>query len=243
MPVTAYLAVGSKAAAFALILRLFSQAFMPAFDDWQIILVILAALTMTVGNLVALAQQNIKRMLAYSSIGQVGYLLMGVAALSPLASNGIILHLAGYGVTTLAAFMCVIIFYNSTSKEEIADFAGLSGRSPFVAMALTVSLFSLAGLPFFAGFTTKFYLFIAAADGGLLWLVGLALINSLISLYYYMMVMKQMYMVPPDDDKPLKVSVFNGGILGILISCVILIGIYPGPLMDAIEFATRAILP
>jgi len=242
-PVTAYLAVGSKAAAFVLILRLFSQAFMPAFDDWQIILVVLAALTMTVGNLVALAQQNIKRMLAYSSIGQVGYLLMGVAALSPLASNGVILHLAGYGVTTLAAFMCVIIFYNATSKEEISDFAGLADRSPFVAMAMSVALLSLAGLPFFAGFTTKFYLFTAAADGGLLWLVGLAMTNSLISLYYYMMVMKQMYMVPAGDNTSLSVSMLSRGVLGMLLAGIIIIGIYPGPLMDAIEMATRAILP
>ena len=195
-PITAYLAVGSKAAAFALILRLFSQAFLPAIDDWQIILVVLAALTMTVGNLVALAQDNIKRMLAYSSIGHVGYLLLGVAALSPLASDGVIFHLAGYGVTNLAAFLCVIIFYNATNREDIAGFAGLADRAPYLAMALTVALFSLAGLPFFAGFTTKFYLFTAAAEGGLLWLVGLAIVNSLISLYYYLMVIKQMYMVP-----------------------------------------------
>ena len=128
-PVTAYLAVGSKAAAFALILRLFSQAFMPAIDDWQIILVILAALTMTVGNLVALVQSNIKRMLAYSSIGHVGFLLLGVAALSPLASDGVMLHLAGYGVTNMAAFLCVIIFYNATGKEDIPDFAGLAAKT------------------------------------------------------------------------------------------------------------------
>ena len=165
-PITAYLAVGSKAAAFALILRLFSQAFLPAIDDWQIILVVLAALTMTVGNLVALAQDNIKRMLAYSSVGHVGYLLLGVAALSPLASDGVIFHLAGYGVTNLAAFLCVIIFYNATNREDIAGFAGLADRAPYLAMALAVALFSLAGLPFFAGFTTKFYLFTAAAEGG-----------------------------------------------------------------------------
>jgi NADH-quinone oxidoreductase subunit N len=242
-PVTAYLAVGSKAAAFALILRLFSQAFMPVFDDWQIILVILAALTMTVGNLVAMAQQNIKRMMAYSSIGQVGYLLMGVAALSPLASNGVIFHLVGYGVTNLLAFMCVIVFYNATNKEEISDFAGLADRSPLVAMAMTVALLSLAGLPFFAGFTTKFYLFTAAANGGLLWLVGLAITNSLISLYYYMMVMKQMYMVPADDNTPVSVSMFSRSVLGMLLVGVIAIGIYPGPLMSAVEAATSAILP
>ncbi|MQF49032.1 NADH-quinone oxidoreductase subunit N [SAR202 cluster bacterium AC-647-N09_OGT_505m] len=242
-PVTAYLAVGSKAAAFALILRLFAQAFMPAIDDWQIILVILAALTMTVGNLVAMAQQNIKRMLAYSSIGQVGYLLMGVAALSPLASNGIILHLAGYGLTNLAAFLCIIIFYNATNKEEISDFAGLADRAPLVALTLSVALFSLAGFPFFAGFTTKFYLFTAAADEGLMWLVGLAIINSLISLYYYLMVIKQMYMVPADENTPLRLSMVSGSTLGLLVAGIIIIGVYPGPLVDAIEMATKAILP
>ncbi len=241
-PITAYLAVGSKAAAFALILRLFSQAFMPAFDDWQIILVVLAALTMTVGNLVALAQHNIKRMLAYSSVGHVGYLLMGVAALSPVASDGVILHLAGYGVTNLAAFLCVIIFYNATNREDIADFAGLADRSPYLAMALTVSLFSLAGLPFFAGFITKFYLFTAAAEGGLLWLVGLAIVNSVISLYYYLMVIKQMYMEPAVEDGPVKVTLLSGGVLGLLVLGIIVLGIYPGPLVDAIQGATGAIL-
>jgi NADH-quinone oxidoreductase subunit N len=112
-----------------------------------------------------------------------------------------------------------------------------------VAMAMTVSLFSLAGLPFFAGFTTKFYLFTAAADGGLLWLVGLAITNSLISLYYYMMVMKQMYMEPAIDNTPLKISLVSGGALCVLISGVIVVGVYPGPLVGAIESATRALLP
>ena len=146
-PITAYLAVGSKAAGFALIIRLFAQGFMPAMDDWEIIIIILSALTMTFGNLVALAQHNIKRMLAYSSIGQVGYLLMGIATLSYLSTNGIILHLTGYGITNLAAFLCVIIFYNCTRKENIEDYAGLADKSPFLAMALSVSLLSLAGLP------------------------------------------------------------------------------------------------
>ena len=129
-----------------------------------------------------------------------------MAALSPLASDGVIFHLAGYGVTNLAAFLCVIIFYNATNREDIAGFAGLADRAPYLAMAFTVALFSLAGLPFFAGFTTKFYLFTAAAEGGLLWLVGLAIVNSLISLYYYLMVIKQMYMVPAGENAPVKVS-------------------------------------
>ena len=241
-PVTAYLAVGSKAAAFALILRLFTQAFMPAFDDWQIVLVVLAALSMTVGNLVALAQSNVKRMLAYSSVGQVGYLLMGVAAMSPEAATGVIFHLAGYAVTSLAAFLCIIVFYNATGREGIRDFAGMAKRSPFVAMVLTVSLFSLAGLPFFAGFTTKFYLFTAAAQGGLLWLVALAITNSVISLYYYMMVMRQMYMEPAEDETPVPVSALNRGVLGAMLAGIIAIGVYPAPLVDAIEAARRVLV-
>ncbi len=242
-PVTAYLAVGSKAAAFALVLRLFSQAFMPAIDDWQIILVVLAALTMTLGNLVALVQTNIKRMLAYSSIGHVGFLLMGVAALSQLTSDGIILHLAGYGFTNLAAFLCVIVLYNATGEEDISGYAGLATRAPFVALALSISLFSLAGLPFFAGFTTKFYLFTAVAKGGLIWLVGIAIVSSLVSLYYYLMVIKQMYMVEARDHSSVGVSGLNKMTLGLLVAGVLVIGVYPGPLVDAIQGATTIIFP
>ena len=202
LPVTAYLAVGSKAAAFALMLRLFAEAFMPSIDDWQIIVAIIAAVTMTVGNLVAIAQHNIKRLLAYSSIGQVGFLMMGIAALSetsPLASNGVMLHIVGYAFTNLAVFVGIIAFFNMTGKEEIADFSGLADRHPFLAAAMAIGMFSLAGLPFFAGFTTKFYLFTAAANEGLLWLAGLAIVNSLISLYYYLVVIRHMYIQPVPD--------------------------------------------
>ncbi|MDP3063519.1 MAG: NADH-quinone oxidoreductase subunit N, partial [Chloroflexota bacterium] len=175
LPITAYLAVGSKAAAFALVLRLFAEAFMPAIDQWRWILAVMAALTMTVGNLVAIVQTNIKRLLAYSSIGQVGYLLVGVATLSSLSSQGVMLHLVGYAFTGLAAFGAIIAFYNATGKEEIADLAGLADRHPFLAMVISAAFFSLAGLPFMAGFTTKFYLFSAAAHQGFIWLSGLAI--------------------------------------------------------------------
>ena len=206
LPVTAYLSVGSKAAAFALLLRLFAEAFLPSVDDWQIMVAILAAITMTVGNLVAIAQHNIKRLLAYSSIGQVGFLLVGIAALphldssgavsSTLASNGVMLHLVGYAFTNLAVFVGVIAFFNMTGKEEIADFSGLADRHPLLAASISMGMFSLAGLPIFAGFTTKFYLFTAAASEGLLWLAGLAIVNSLISLYYYLVVIRHMYIMP-----------------------------------------------
>ncbi|MBI2171620.1 MAG: NADH-quinone oxidoreductase subunit N [Chloroflexi bacterium] len=243
LPVTAYLAVGSKVAAFALILRLFAQAFLPAIEEWQTIIAILAAATMVLGNLVALAQRNIKRLLAYSSIGQVGYLLMGIAALSASASNALILHLVGYGVTNLAAFVAVIAFYNATGKDEVADFAGLADRNPFIAMALTVSLFSLAGLPIFAGFITKFYLFLAAAQADMLWLTGIAVFASLISLYYYLIVIRQMYVEEAQVKTPLSLSWVTGGLLGLLTLGTVLIGVYPKPLVDVIQTATKAILP
>ena len=242
LPVTAYIAIGSKAAAFALVLRLFAEGLLPVADQWRTIMAALAAVTMMVGNLVALAQSNIKRMLAYSSIGQVGYLLMGVAALSVLASTGLVLHLVGYAVTSFAAFLAIIAFYNHTGRDDIAAYAGLADRSPIVAGSLTVALFSLAGLPFFAGFTTKFYLFTAAADGGYLWLAGLAATASLISLYYYLMVIKQMYIHDAEDATPLAVPTLTKGVLAVLVLAVIFIGVYPGPLVDAIDAASRSLL-
>ena len=252
IPITAYLAVGSKAAGFALVLRLFATAFMPAIEDWQLIIAILAAATMTLGNLVALAQHNIKRLLAYSSIGQVGYLLVGLAALALVgedgsitaltsASNAIILHVVGYGITNLGLFVAVIAFYNATGKAEVSDFAGLADRNPFIAMSLTVTMFSLAGLPIFAGFITKFYLFVAAAEADMLWLAGLAIANSLISLYYYLVVIRQMYIVPAEDNTPVGMSWVTGGLLGVLVIGTVLIGVYPAPLVDAVETATAAI--
>ena len=243
LPVTAYLAVGSKAAAFALVLRLFSTAFIQSIGEWQLLIAILAAVTMTLGNVVALAQENIKRLLAYSSIGQVGYLLVGIAALSAASSNAIILHLVGYGLANLAAFVGVISFYNITGKDNVRDFAGLADRNPFIAMAMTVSLFSLAGLPFFAGFITKFYLFIAAAEQDLLWLAGIAMVNSLISLYYYLLIIRQMYIQKPEDSSRIPLSRVTGSLLGTLVVGTVAVGIYPGPLVDLIETATAVILP
>ena len=255
IPVTAYLAVGSKAAAFALVLRFFVEGLLPAVSDWQFILAILAALTMIVGNLGALVQSNIKRLLAYSSIGHVGYLLLGVAALaavgagdrvsvqlSHLASNAVMLHLVAYGVTNMAAFLSISAVYNVTGKEGIADLAGLSRRSPHVAMILAVALFSLAGLPIFAGFASKFYLFTAAAAQGLLWLAGLAIFTSLISLYYYLNVVRQMYIETGDDMSPIRVPWLTTGVLGVLFLGIVFLGVYPAPLMEAIQYASDAIM-
>ena len=255
IPVTAYLAVGSKVAAFALVLRLFTEALMPAAADWRIIVAIMAALTMVIGNLGALVQHNIKRLLAYSSIGHVGYLLLGVAALaavdadgvvsvelSHLASNGIMLHMVAYAITNMAVFLSITAIYNVTGKEEIRDLAGLARRAPTVALVFAAALFSLAGLPIFVGFTSKFYLFNAAATQGLLWLAGLAIFTSLISLYYFLMVVRQMYIEPAEDPTPMQIPRLTLGLLAVLLVGMVFVGVYPAPLMDAIQHASDVIL-
>ena len=251
IPITAHLAVGSKAAAFALVLRLFAEAFIPIVEQWQILLIALAVVTMLLGNLVALAQRNLKRLLAYSSVGQVGYLLMGVAALaamgdgslelSHLASNGIMLHLVAYAVTNMAAFLCLAAIFNITGRDDIAGMAGVARRAPLVGLVFAVSLFSLAGLPIFVGFTSKFYLFNAAAAQGLLWVAGVAIFASLISLYYYLMVVRQLYIEPADEAARIHVPRLTLGVLGALFAGMVVLGVYPAPLMQAIQHASDAL--
>ncbi len=259
VPITAYLAVGSKAAAFALIVRLFIDGLVPAHGDLQVVMAVLAALTMVLGNLVALVQTNIKRLLAYSSVGHVGYLLLGVAALAALDAggsagagrgidgyalvvSGIMLHIVAYAVTNMAAFLCVSTVYDATGREDTAAYSGLASRSPGLAMVMAASLFSLAGLPIFAGFVSKFYLFNAAAYSGLLWLAGLAIAASLISLYYYLMVIKRMYVDAADDETKLKVPRLTTAVFAVLFAGTILLGVYPAPLMLAIDYASDTLL-
>ena len=277
LPVTAYLAIGSKAAAFALTLRLFAEAIVPAvdrWDEWQLVIAVLAALTMVVGNLVALAQRNLKRLMAYSSIGHVGYALAGVAVLGSdfaLAAKGVIFYLVVYAVTNLVVFAGITAYYNREGKDDIADLAGMADRQPFVAAAIAIGLFSLAGLPIFAGFTAKFYLFAAVADGGMLWLAGVAIFTSLVSLYYYLQVMRQMYIERPahaagngaadahgshdhdahdshDEPQPpvpplQRPSILLTATMGVGLLVVVWLGIYPAPLLTLIETASTAILP
>ncbi|MDO8673338.1 MAG: NADH-quinone oxidoreductase subunit N [Dehalococcoidia bacterium] len=244
-PVTAFLSVASKAAGFVLLVRLFAMAFMPSIEVWRSMIVIMSVATMTIGNLVAMRQTNIKRLLAYSSIAQAGYILVGVASLSPsspMAGNAIILHILGYGVSNLAAFVCIIVYQNLSDKENIEDYAGLSRRAPFVAMAMLVALFSLAGMPFFVGFISKFYLFTAAANQGMIWLALVAIFNSFISLYYYLQVVKQMYVRSPEDPGRLAVPALINVLLVVLVVLVSAVGIYPEPLLRFISAASQILL-
>ena len=239
LPTTALLAALAKAAVFALFIRVFVTAFGPSISSWQTIILIIAGLTMTLGNLVALTQSNIKRLMAYSSIGQSGYMLMGIAAFSHLTISGLIFHISGYALSTIAAFFAIIVYHNQTGHEEITDYAGLAKRSPFLAISLMASLFSLAGLPFFVGFATKFYFFTAVAAEGFLWLVSLAILNSVISLYYYLQIVRQMYIEPGTETAPLMIGPTPRIVLGFLAIAITVLGIYPRFLVAGAELAAR----
>jgi len=246
LPITAFLSTLSKAAGFALFLRLFAGAFIGESAEWQWAVIVLAALTMTFGNLIAIQQSNLKRLIAYSSIGQVGYMLVVIAAIgegdpeiAQNASSALLFHIAGYVISTLAFFAALTAYYNRTGKDTIAGLRGLAETQPFLALVITVALFSFAGLPFFAGFATKFFMFQASTTNDLLWLIGLAVLNSFISLYYYLMVIRQMYLFDPEvGQRRIKLTPVLAGLGGALMLGIIFIGVYPQPLYELADNST-----
>lgn len=245
-PITAYLSVGSKAAGFAIILRLFYSSF-SAPDwlsmDWGLIFAALSAISMTLGNVVAIAQSNIKRMLGYSSIAQAGYLMVGLATvgLSPVADivgrSTILFFLASYTLTNLGAFIAIIAITNKIESDLIDDFSGMGKRAPMLAVGLTLCLISLIGMPPAAGFMAKFYIFSTAVQHNLLWLVITAVINSVISAYYYLRVVKVMWFGEPASEEKVPSSLALR--LSLAISClgVLVLGIVPGLGMRLAEIA------
>jgi NADH-quinone oxidoreductase subunit N len=246
LPITGLISALSKSASMALFLKLFTQAFLPIVDDWRYFIAGLAVATMAFGNLVAIQQTNIKRLLAYSSIGQVGYLLVGIAALSASqhdAASAVVLHMVGYVITNMAAFLAIIVYYNWTGREEIGEFKGLAERAPFLALALTIALFSLSGMPLFAGFATKFILFQAAATNDMLWLAGIAAFFSFVSLYYYLIVIREMYLGEPDEKTRFPTPWFEYTALTVLVAGVFAVGLYPRPLFTAVEHGTDSLFP
>ena len=248
LPVTAFLSAAGKAAAFAFFLRFFAEALLPAAEEWAWLIALIAAMTMITGNLMALRQTNLKRLMAYSSISQVGYLLIGIVALnadtltqSQDAATALVLHLVGYAATNLLVFTALLAFFNRTGKDDIRDLRGLAQRQPFLALILAVALFSLAGMPLFAGFATKFIIFQVAVSNGYLWLGALGVTASFVSLYYYLMVIKQMYLYEPEgeDTARFSVPVPMIGALSVLTGVVFLIGLFPAPLFNAIDDSTE----
>jgi len=245
-PITAYLSVASKAAGFAIIMRVFFSAFgLPEWLslNWGIIFAVLAVIGMTLGNIVAIPQTNIKRMLGYSSIAQAGYLMVGLAAMgfSPatdvLGRSGVLFFLASYALTNMGAFIAIIAISNKLNSDLIEDYSGIGKRAPLVALALTLCLISLIGIPPAAGFMAKFYIFSAAVQHNLLWLVIIAVINSVISAYYYLRVVKVMWLGQAVSEE----KVPSSGVLRLALSLcclgVFLLGIIPGYIMKLAELA------
>ena len=192
-PITAYLSVASKAAGFAILLRVLYEVFQPIQPDWQLLIAVLAVISMFTGNLLAIVQSNIKRLLGYSTIAHAGYILIGVTVGNTLGQSGVLFYLAVYTITNLGAFASIIAISNLTNSEKTSDFIGVGRVAIFPAIVLTIALISLTGAPPTAGFIGKVYLFNAAVQSDYTWLAIVGVVNSVISAYYYWKVIRIMY--------------------------------------------------
>lgn len=237
-PVTAFLSVGSKALGFAVLLRLALTAFPTFQNDWAPVLAVISIITMTLGNLVALRQTNVKRMLAYSSIAQAGYILIGLVAVnlqgvSPFAGlNGILIYLFAYLFTNLGAFIGVIAIENATGIVEIPQYAGLVKRAPLVAALFVIFFLSLAGIPPTAGFIGKFFVFGAALREGWLFLAAIGVVNSVISVFYYFSVVRAAFFEQATDATPIRLAPAITLSLVVSAAVVLLVAVYPEPLLN-----------
>jgi len=213
--------------------------------NWGITFGALSAISMTIGNIIAIPQSNIKRLFGYSSIAQAGYLMVGLAALGfssatdIIGRSSILFFLASYAFTNMGAFIAIIAISNKLDSDLIDDYSGMGRRAPLVALALTFCLVSLVGIPPAAGFMAKFYIFSAAVKRGLLWLVIIAVINSVISAYYYLRVVKVMWL--GEAVSPERVPSSGVLRLGLVLATlgVLLLGITPGYVMRLAEFAAK----
>lgn len=242
--VTAFLAVASEAAGVAALLRVFLGAMPHIQVDWTVLFWILSALTMTIGNVVAMAQRNIKRMLAYSGIAHIGYVLIGFVAGTELGISAVLLYVLVYAFMTAGAFAMVILLRTEAVKGDlIEDFAGLGQAKPVAAAAMLVFLLSLTGIPPTAGFVGKFYLFGAAISAGYVWLALIGVVNTAISLFYYMRVAMVMYM----QEAPTGVAVSSSRPLYLALAFAVLgtliIGVYPGPFLELARASVFGLLP
>ncbi|MCX6066331.1 MAG: NADH-quinone oxidoreductase subunit N [Chloroflexi bacterium] len=242
-PVAGFLSTASKAAGFAVLIRLFITAFPQIAVDWQMLLAILAVLTMTFGNLVALAQTNIKRLLAYSSIAHAGYALIGLVANNQLGVTGVIYYLLAYILTNLAAFGIIMAFGRVTGSDEIRAYDGMSRRSPYLGLAMLVAFLSLAGMPPFGGFMGKMLVFAGAIQAGWYWLVIIGVLNSIIGLYYYLTVLKYVYLYRMEGENeeahPIQISRPFVIALVVLTLGIVLVGSFFAPWFG---FSTNAAL-
>ena len=242
--ITAYLSVASKAAGFALLVRILYTGYVSFVDstgnwtlfqvfDWQTLLIVISILTMTLGNFTALWQDNLKRMLAYSSIAHAGYLLLGIVVLSTQGLMAVLIYFFFYMLMNLGAFYIVMLIANKTGSENINEYDGLGYKAPFYGVALTIFLISLTGLPPTAGFIGKLYIFIALVDAKMIAVAVIALLNTVVSLYYYVRVLKHLYLTKPTEATPeLKAPLFNTVVILLLLIPILVFGVYFQPIVN-----------
>jgi NADH-quinone oxidoreductase subunit N len=238
--VTAFMSVGAKAAGFAALIRILMVSFGQVFTlDWQIAIAVLAVLTMTGGNIAALAQKDVKRMLAYSSIAHAGYILVGVASASMAGVKAVLFYLMAYAFMNIGAFAVITVLERRGAVgSDVSDYAGLGRRQPFLALAMTLFMFSLTGIPPFVGFWGKLYVFNAAVEANMSWLAVVGVINSAISAFYYVGVVVQMMMRPPIEAKegveaiPVNLTGPMTVTLAVAAIVTVILGVWPTPLVD-----------
>jgi NADH-quinone oxidoreductase subunit N len=252
--VVAFLSVASKAAAFAVLLRVFYTAFPMVDLEWGALVAALAAASMTVGNLVAIAQSNIRRLFGYSTIAHAGYILVGVAAVVSNSSPGpnesgfatfgpssVLFYLGAYTAANLTAFLAIIAISNRIDSDRIEDYAGMVRRAPFLAVALALALVALIGVPPTSLFIAKLYIFTAAVKSGLAWLAILGVINSVISAYYYIRIIRVMFLQPAPSPERIRTSATAGVALAVAGAATLWIGVAPGFVLNAAESAVAAL--
>jgi len=245
-PVIAFLSVASKAAAFGLVLRFFYTGFLEVELDWAMLLAILAAASMTIGNLAAMTQSNIKRLFGYSAIAHAGYILIGVAAVArgadvagfaTLGPSSVLFYLGAYTAANLTAFFAIIAISSRIESDQIDDYAGMVRRSPFLAVALALALVALIGVPPTSIFIAKIYVFTAAVHSGLVWLAVLGVVNSVVSVYYYVRVIRVMFLQEPPSPEGVSWSLPSKFALVAAGLAMLGLGIAPGILLVAAESA------
>ncbi len=241
-PVTALFSVAPKAAAIALFLRVMTGPFAPALAQWQQIIVLISIASMLVGAFAAIAQSNIKRLMAYSSIGHVGYALIGLAAGDEAGIRGVLVYTAIYVVMNLGAFGCIVALRrDGVARERVEDFAGIARSAPLLALAMAVFMFSMAGIPPLAGFFGKLYVFVAAVNAGLWPLAVIGVLASVVSAFYYLRIVKVMYFDASEgavDPRPLALSL----VVAATGAATALFAVLPGPLLGAAAAAARSLV-
>ena len=250
-PITGFLSVGPKLGAFALLIRVFAEALEPVRADWLGIFLVLTVLTMTLGNVVALTQTNVKRMLAYSSIAHTGYIMAGLAAFANASDpqiraqgiESVLFYVFGYAVMNIAAFAVVGMLQRDTSRfGGLNSFAGLAGRAPGRAAAMAVLMLSLTGIPPTVGFFAKLFVLLAAVEAGLEWLAVIIVLNAAMAAFYYLRVIVYMYMRDAEPDPaPLDTSPFGSFALALSVAGVVILGIFPGAILSLVEVSAASL--